>query len=236
MLPLPWVLLLALVSPPGEEATKELWAGHQVLVGVRKIPILGELHTRTESFQLAMVERRAGEIRLVQQTCRMEIAPVAGVKVNFLPEGVPRMPPSTIRYTHRDGSWEGGPWVTEWGEEDVDGDGNPGATVIVEAPICGGTLFVGGFSHTSTRATEKGGGLEGEMRARVGHRILGTSGGCLRLAARDSEEKVGGTFAYLPVAPGSTCESLLAKPWPVQAPEVPTAQKSSTKRSPSRLR
>lgn len=232
MLRLPWFVLLAILTSPGEGEAEELWAGHQVLLGARKIPILGELQTRTESFQLAAVERQDGAIRLKQRTCRMENAPVAGVRVNFLPEGVPKMPPSIIPYTRRDGAWVGGPWVTEWGEEDVDRDGKPGATVQVEAPICGGTLYVGGFSRATTRATEREGGLEGEMRALVGHRILDTSGGCLKLAARDAEEKVSGTFAYRPVPAGSTCESLLAEPWPVKAPEVSTAKTSARRRAP----
>src|SRR5690606_27773052 len=127
-------------------------------------------------------------------------------------------------------------WVTEWGEDDVDGDGNPGATVIVEAPICSGTIFVGGFSQSTTRATDKEGAIEGEMRSRVGHRILGTSGGCLRLAARDSEETVTGTFAYVPVPPGTTCESLLAGSWPVEAPEVSSPLPTTARRKAPRVR
>lgn len=236
MLRLHCFVLLAIVSLPRAGSAEELWAGHQILIGVRKLPILGELHTRTESFQLAVVERHEGEIHLKQRTCRMEIAPVAGVKVSFLPEGVPKMPSSSIIYTRRGAQWEGGPWVTEWDESDVDGDGNPGATVKVEAPICGGTLFVGGFSRSSTRATEKDGGLVGEMRSRVGHRILDTSGGCLKLAARDSEENVSGTFAYVPVPSGATCESLMAQPWPAKAPEVPVTQGTSAQRKGLKLR
>lgn len=223
-----WLFLAVVLAAPAGGGAEERWAGHQVLLGARNLPILGRLETRSESFQLARVQRSEEGLRLVQQTCRMEIAPVAGVTVRFLPEGVPKMPPSVIEYVRRKDRWEGGPWVTEWNEEDVDGDGKPGATLVVEAPICGGTLYVGGFSRASTRATEKEGGIVGEMRARVGHRILGTSGGCLRLVARDSEESVSGTFAYVPVPPDATCESLLAGPWPARAPEVPPPPEKAT--------
>lgn len=227
------LVLLAVLAAPDQGGAEELWAGHQVLLGTRKIPILGAFETRTDSFQLAVVEREEDRIVLRQRTCRMEIAPVAGVHVSFLPEGVPKMPPSIIPYVRRGTRWEGGPWLTSWSEEDVDGDGNPGATVVVEAPICGGTIFVAGQSRSTTRATEKQGGIEGEMRSRVGHTILGTSGGCLRLAARDSEEVVAGTFAYVPVPPDSTCESLLAAPWPVEAPEAQGTKGAKVERRPS---
>ncbi len=232
-----WPLLLILFSSvPARAGADELWAGHQILIGHRKLPILGLLETRTESFHLARVERHGDRLLLHQRTCRMEVAPVAGVHVRFLPEGVLRMPPSLIPYARRGERWEGGPWITEWGEEDVDGDGNPGATLVVEAPICGGTLHVGGASHASTKATEKSGGLEGEMRATVRHRLLGASSGCLRLAARDSEETVAGTFAYVPVPADATCESLLAGSWPVRAPEPLSTRPASSRRPTPRLR
>lgn len=209
--------LLCLV--PARGLGQEMWAGHQVVKGARSVPILGTLETRTDSFYLATVERKEGEIHLSQKTCRMDIARFAGVKVSFLEEGVPKMPPSRIVYRSRGEQWEAGPWITEWQEQDVDQDGKPGATISVEAPICGGTIFVSGFSKAIARGAEGKQGLEGEIRAQVGHRILGTSGGCIKLVAKDSEETVAGTFAYTPVPADATCESLQGGGWPAKAAE-----------------
>lgn len=201
---------------PGEE----LWAGHQIVLGARSVPILGTLETRTDSYYLAKVRREEGAIHVSQITCKMEIARFAGVKVSFLPEGLPKMPASSFIFRESGDRWEAGPWVTEWEEEDVDHDGKPGATVNVEAPVCGGTVFLAGWSRAIARGVEKDGAIQGEMRASVGHRIIGTSSGCISLVAKDSEEKVKGTFAYRPLPTSTTCAHLLAAEWPVQAPEA----------------
>lgn len=209
--------LVGLAATPGQG--QELWVGHQVVKGARSVPILGTLETRTDSYYLATVERRDGELRLVQRTCKMEVARFAGVQVSFHEEGVRKMPPSEIFYRLDGERWIAKPWITRWDREDVDGDGHPGATVTVEAPVCGGTLHVSGYSKARAHGVEAEGRLVGELRARVGHTILGTSGGCIGLVAKDSEESVAGTFAYQPAPEGTTCESLLASPWPVRAPE-----------------
>lgn len=225
--------IVGLVALPGRG--EELWVGHQVVKGARSVPILGTLETRTDSYYLAKVERRDGELRLVQTTCKMKIARFAGVQVSFLDDGVRKMPPTEISYLRQGERWEAQPWITQWEQEDVDGDGKPGATVQVEAPVCGGTVFVSGYSKAMARGAEEEGGLVGEIRAKIGHKILGTSGGCIKLVAKDSEETVAGTFAYLPAPEGATCESLAAASWPVQAPE-PEGEKAPTIKKRPRVR
>lgn len=203
-----------------EAAPAETWAGHQLFLGARSVPILGNLETRSETFVIAEVERAGDEIHLLQRLCKLEVARFAGVRVSFLKEGVPKMPPTPVTFQRRgEASFEAVPWTTEWTYEDVDQDGKPGATVVVEAPICGGTVFVGSTSRSIARGTVARGALEGEVRVNVAQRILETSNGCIGLVAKDTEEKMLGTFSYVPVPAGSTCESLLGADWPTRAPE-----------------
>lgn len=203
------------------ESTTELWAGHQATVGARRVPILGTLVTRSDTFLLATIRREGDEVRLEQQLCKLDIAPFAGVKVSLLAEGVPKMPRTPVVFRRKGVRWEAVPWSTSWNYEDVDGDGKPGATVTVEAPICGGTLFVGSNSQAVARGVEKAGGISGELKVSVEQRILQTSGGCLALVAKDTKEQVVGTFAYVPVPAGSTCESLMGSKWPAHAEPPP---------------
>ncbi len=214
-------------SGEAKTGTAEIWAGHQLTLGSRSVPILGTLETRTDLFVLATVERDGDEIRMEQQLCKMDIARFAGVKVSLLAEGLPKMPRTNIVFHKSGDAFVAEPWSTHWAYEDVDGDGKPGATVQVEAPICGGTLFVGSTSRSFAKATPAAGALSGELRVSVAQKILQSSGGCLGLVARDTEEKVSGTFAYVPVAAGSTCESLLAAGWPAHAPEAKAAPPKS---------
>ncbi|AKU90101.1 hypothetical protein [Vulgatibacter incomptus] len=230
--------LVALSVPPdsAKPEKEELWAGHELIIGARTVPILGTLETRTEIFEIARVVRTDDEIRLVQQKCKLEIARFAGVHVFFLPEGIPKMPPSTFAFRKKGDRWETDPWETTWSTEDVDGDGKPGATVTVDAPICGGTVYVGSRSRSIARGKLVDGGLRGELRASVSQKILETSGGCIGLVAKDTEEKVGGNFAYTPVPAGTTCETLLAKGWPIHADPPPRQEAQPSKPKDPKLR
>lgn len=224
------LIALLLVAASSAEA-EEIWAGHQLVLGSRSVPILGTLETRSETYLIAKVERDGEEIRLVQKLCKLEIARFAGVRVSFLPEGVLRMPSTSVTFRKKGGTaFEAIPWSTEWNYEDVDGDGKPGATVRVEAPICGGTLYVGSTSRSMARASESKGGLSGEIRVSVAQRIIESSKGCIGLVARNSEEKMGGTFAFVPVPEGSTCESLLKESWPAKAEEPKEAEHAAPKK------
>lgn len=217
-------------------AGTELWAGHQATVGARRVPILGTLVTRSDTYLLATIRREGDEVHLEQQLCKLDIARFAGVKVSLLAEGIPKMPPTDIVFHKRGARWEAVPWTTSWNYEDVDGDGKPGATVTVEAPICSGTLFVGSNSQAVARGVETAGAISGELKVSVEQRILQTSGGCLALVAKDTKEQVTGTFAYVPVPAGSTCESLLASKWPAHAQPPPDPRENEKPRERVRIR
>lgn len=219
-------------TPPSggaEDRGAEMWAGHQATVGARRVPILGVLVTRSDTFLLARIRRDGDEVHLEQQLCKLDIAPFAGVKVSLLAEGLPKMPRTNITFRRNGPSWEAVPWSTSWNYEDVDHDGKPGATVRVEAPICGGTVYVGSNSQAIARGIEKAGAISGELKVSIDQRILETSGGCLGLVAKDTKEQVTGTFAYTPVPADSTCESLLAGArWPAHAKAPPDPKEAAT--------
>jgi len=111
-----------------------------------------------------------------------------------------------------------------WASEDMDGDGKPGATFTVSGTVCSGEVYVASKSHYIVDRAQIGvHGLSGELRVEQDQHILAARGLCLRLMAGDSTESQRGTFAYAPVLPGTTCQSLAGKPWPVKAPRQPVA-------------
>ncbi len=194
-----------------------LWAGHQLVTGAQSAPVIGEIRTRTDSFLLARARRTEAGWEFEQRACRVEIADVAGASVTMA-RPVERLPEARFTLTEKLGAFEGG-WFSLWGREDVDGDGRPGATVIVDAPLCGGTLEVASRTGNFASASPAGGALRGTIRVRVEQWILGTDGACLSLVAKDTDERMTGTFAYAEVPAGTTCATLEGRPWPVRARE-----------------
>lgn len=209
--------LLALLLPAtagGGDAI--LWAGHQVMHGEIRVPLLGRVRTRSESFLLARVMRRDDGYEISQIACRVEIAPVLGARATLAPAAVQRLPATTFSLRMRDGRLHGPTWLSGWGEEDVEGDGQPGITVHVDAPLCDGELYVASSTRSTARGHEEKIGARGELKVRSISRVLGTSGGCISAFAGDSREELRGTFAYVPVPAGATCESLKGS-WPAKA-------------------
>lgn len=194
----------------------ELWAGRALLVGHRAVPFLGKVEARTESFVLAKVTRVGATMRLEQTSCVINLSNAAGVKLSLNPDAPQRLPAMQLVFDkRRDGMWYQRTVSAGWKSEDVDGDQKPGMTVNVDAPLCGGAIYVGLETRNVSRGTTgAGGGMKGEMKAEVKQTILGTSGACLSIIAKPSEEKARGTFAYLPVDSGATCESLARDGWP----------------------
>ena len=135
------------------------------------------------------------------------------------PETIARLPKAHIVLEEKpDGSLVAAPWSTGWEMEDIDADGFPGATVQISGTSCSGDVYVS--SHTQTallsgHATDDG--ATGEVSLRLKQKILGAKGLCLKLMAGDSDENQTGAFAYRRVEPGTTCQSLAGKPWPVKA-------------------
>jgi hypothetical protein len=210
-----WLAAIAVLAPAaaGGEAPL-LWAGHQVVHGEIHLPVLGRVPTRTESYVLARVVPVGGGYRFEQIACRVDMARVLGSQARLSPGAVQRLPATVFSLVEQNGQLVAPPWNAGWGGEDIEGDGNPGITVEVDAPLCGGELYVSAHSRSMARGTRAGDAVRGELRVQSTQQVLGTSGGCLGVFAGDTHEELRGTFAYVPVPAGSTCDGLL-RSWPV---------------------
>lgn len=206
------------------EPKPELWAGHQIVLGAREIPVLGKLSTRTDNFVLAEVRRVGDEVVLVQRACDVRFREVAGVAVSMPPAALEKLPAVEFRLPAGITPRLSEPWIAGWDAKDADGDGKPGATVTVSAALCGGELYTASHSKNRARSWSQKGAVAGELRVEVEQKVLGTSGGCLGAVASDTKERLEGTFAYVPVPGGSTCASLRAS-WPVAAKEADPASR-----------
>lgn len=194
---------LALAQELGGTFVGHTWVGTE-----RELPILGVLRTQTDTWVIAELRVEDGRVTIEQRPCGMEIKPVAGVHVGMDQAGLQRLPSTTFHFDSASGGGLEAPaWRQGWGEEDVDHDGDPGATIRVRHPLCGGRLQVASDTTSTATGRWEGGALVGDLSVEVGQRILGASGACLKLAARDSVETMRGGFRYTPVLPGSGCEA-----------------------------
>lgn len=213
------VLLGSPVTSTGtEEApiTTEHWAGHQVTFGTREVPVLGTLETRLDTYVIARVRRQGGTVQIDQRACKVEYGDVGGVKVYVDADA---LPDSRIVFEQVEGtphySMSG---TVNWGEEDIDEDGNPGMKVYVDAPVCSGNLHVTNKTTTVARAfSDEDGPLYGEVTISVRQKILGAEGRCLAAMSEDSYERSKGSFKYTKIKANETCKSLLDAGWPVKA-------------------
>lgn len=222
------VVLGALFAPRAEadEATRAgyarqdavLYAGHQVVVGHRDVPVIGRVETRTDTFLLAEVVHGEDGWVVSPRTCHVDMRPTAGVRIR-MEDAVARVLPVVPFHltAGRDGYWYAAPWQAGWGREDVDGDGHPGVTLAVSAPLCSGQVYVASTSWSKARVRLHRDAFEGEIRVRVHQRTLGASSGCLTLMSTDGRDRVKGTFRYERVPAGTTCDELEARGWPVHA-------------------
>lgn len=211
-------ILLALL--PATAHADERWAGHQVTIARRTVPLLGTIETRQDSLILADVHREGDTVVVVERPCTIEVKSGRAVSIAFDPAGVRRIPATTMRY-EPDGGALAATWQGGWHEQDVDRDGAPGFEIKVDASVCSGRMSVSTGTEGQGTATEVGGGLDGRVRITLDRRILETSNLCLGLAPKHTEETVEGWFRYRPVDAGATCESLQRQGWPVHAPETP---------------
>jgi hypothetical protein len=217
-----FVLALATLLATNSESAEprvEVWAGHQVLNGKRKIPLYGEKETHTENYFLAEVYRTPSRIDIRQKLCRFEVRPIKGVLPSMKPETIARLPKSHFVLEEKaDGSLAAAPWTTGWGAEDVDGDGSPGATISISGTSCSGDLHISSQTMTSLISGHAApDGVAGQISVRLKQKVLSAKGLCLKLMAGDSDETQTGWFAYRRIEPGSTCHSLEGKPWPAKA-------------------
>jgi len=168
-----------------------------------------------DTFVLARVVAEGDKLRVEEQACAVDIAPVAGISVSMDPSHIP---PAKITLTRdsREPGWVGSA-ENGWGSTDIDGDGHPGLTITVDATICSGKLYVSQQASTVARLHRAGAQISGATHVRVEQKILGAEGACLSAFARSSREVVSGPRSYVPVPEQTTCASLLRKPWPVRA-------------------
>ena len=222
----PLLALLLLGETPSVAASPaEVWAGHQILRGMRHVPLHSAVLDETENYILAKVHRTGSHIELRQHFCRVESKPIKGVTVALSSSGVAHMSATTVAIdVAADGGVKVGPWDVAWGREDMDGDGKPGGTFTVSGTFCSGDLYVASQSHYAVeRARLDGDDFSGDLKVEQKQQILGASGLCLRAMAGDSNESQKGAFAYRPGPAGTTCQSLAGKPWPVKARSKPGA-------------
>lgn len=193
----------------------ETWAGHQVVLGERKVPFLGKLKTRVDTFLIARVQRGSDGIELVQKACSVRFAKVAGVKVEFDGQHIPI---GRVRFdwSEDEGAYTASPRIA-WGDDDVDDDGKPGLTVDVDAGLCSGTLYVANDQRTTISAvTNAAGALVGDVRVSLEQEILGVEGRCLEMVSKDTREISKGRIGYTPVPNGTDCDDLSTIAWPVR--------------------
>lgn len=214
------VLLAALPQKSPADVEEEIvWAGHQVVTGIKKIPMIGELETRTDTFVVARVTRRGGAIHLVQEPCRSVVKKVAGVSTGIHRQKTGWMPKVEFSFLpiRKKGWYQAVPWTNGWGEEDIDEDGHPGVTIDIDSLFCSGQVYLTSHSELQARGKFIGENFEGMMRVNAKQTPLGAEKTCLRLLVSEQFSKLEGTFAYTPVDPDATCETLLKEEWPVHA-------------------
>ncbi len=201
-------------TPPTPE--KQTWIGVLSVLGSRKIPLLGKVDFQTDTHVLARaVKRDDAHWDVEQTTCWVEFPKTMGAEISVEPGAFAKLPKSNLTWTIApDGSWSAGPWKSGWDASDHDEDGEPGLTLKVSVPFCGGKLYA------ASRATQSAKGrptdelvVAGDVQVHVIQDTLGTKGPCLRLMAKDSDETMNGRIQMRAVPSETTCET--AKDWPI---------------------
>lgn len=199
-------------------AIPQLWAGHVAVKGKKILPLLGNFEPRNDTWVLAVVTEHAGVLHFEQRPCHNRIAPMAGASVTMAPDAPPRLPGASFAFAPVGAGHASERWMSGWDETDVDLDGHPGLSIFVDAPLCGGAIYLTSTVFSSAQGTiSVDGGFTGNITADVEQHILGASNACLRLVANDSKDRVMGAFAYVPVPQDTTCDSYDEASWPARA-------------------
>lgn len=208
------IALTALAAGMMSGDSTEVWAGHQVSFGTRKLPLSGTVKTRSDVWTLAKVTRGPTGLRLEQRACMVTFSPVGGVSVRM---DASSLPLSVMSFSSKHGTFEGRSAVS-WGREDVDDDGNPGMTVSVDSVPCSGEVYVTNASRTTAIAAfASPSEFRGRARVDIKQAVLGASSKCLKLGAGRSSQTVGGPFSFVAVDAASSCSGLMQKGWPTDA-------------------
>ena len=185
------------------------WAGRFVASGSRRVPIIGTITYRTETRTLATVEPSETGVRLQQRTCAVVFEKSAGATLAMNPRGPAGIPTFHLSFERQAQGWTAQPWASGWGPEDLDGDGSPGITIDVSAPLCGGSLMVASDALTTpSRIVDLGDGVMGDVQVWTEQTVLQARGLCLRLFTKSSAETLTGRFAYGVVPGEATCDDV----------------------------
>ncbi len=208
---------------PMEPVAEEVWwAGEQVTDGVRRVPILGDVTSRTRVKMLARATRQAdGSWVVIEKPCTIDIETSGGVTLGFDPAWVTKIPAATFRYAPSADGWTAEPWIAGWGADDLDGNGVPGMSVTVDAPICDGSLDIVSRALTRATITPEGEAFGGAVSIEIDRTIAGASNPCLRLVPKHTIETVTGSFRFVRLPAAATCDSLGSEAWPATVPDVP---------------
>ena len=210
---------------PSATPSTEHWAGKLTVIGYRRIPFLGKVEFRTSNRLIATVNKTEGRVELDQKVCSIDFEKVFGAKLHLDPDAPPRMPHAKPHFQEQaDGSYKADFWTSGWDKSDHDRDGNPGVSINVRAPLCGGDVFMESQARSEARAVPWHGALAGPIRVEVAQTVLGTQGACLAFMAKDHTQWLHGFVAYEPLDGPKDCDELEGHTWPdyeADPPKVP---------------
>lgn len=221
-------LIAALMAPPATQTpmddaaagavprTDVLYAGYQDLRGQTEVPVFGLIDTRSRTWFIARWTEKDGAWVLQQRTCAVDFDRVLGARVNMPEQLMRRLPVTEIPFRPEAGGLFAPAWTSGWGADDLDGDGHPGATIEVDAPVCSGGVYVASTATSSARLRPDGDGFQGKIRVRVRQQVLGASGACLRTVAQDSDETMRGVMRVVPVGADASCSRWSLARWPAR--------------------
>jgi hypothetical protein len=178
---------------------------------------MGTKETRSDSYLLAKVKRVNGGIEMEQLACKVTFKEIAGVKVSIPTDALLKLPPAKISFAPDGDGLRASPWHVGWDSEDIDEDGTPGLSVVVDASICSGKLHIASAARSAAVARKTDDAIMGKISVEVKQTVLGADNVCLRMFSSDTVEHQTGAFVYRRVDSGATCVALLKAPWPITA-------------------
>jgi hypothetical protein len=229
---IPWLFALAwgsaAVAPPPSPAGT--WRLEMDIVTESTLPVIGKTAVTTRSVALVRVEGQPGSWTQSQEVCDVAVLDNIPMSKTTIPQAFIRATPAQrygITLTERDGAWwyraDPGPsavgfdpQVTRWvvpkspdaaGVLDFDGDGHPGATVVVQVPVLGRVeVYVAQAGHTVLEGPMVDGVIEGRPQVlRMDQETLGASHSALARSQRPTLLAAESRFKMVRVPDGTIC-------------------------------
>jgi hypothetical protein len=202
-------VLSASAEVDGSASNTELWAGEIVLSGARRVPVLGEMTYTSRARTLATVVRTDKGLDFSIRHCSLDFPKSPGVKLVMEKESARAIPPSHYFLLQESGNWSVEPSVTAWDATDLDADGAPGITMIVDSVLCGGRLMLANKATTTARnVTVTDGGYRAEYSVLTEQTVLKTKGLCLSLFSKSMTDTMTGSTQYARVPDGTKCDAV----------------------------